>query len=88
MLIGSHLYLEPLLPVNLMSTAEHFPENSPVALTWECEACLMAHPPVQHLLCPLGCHDNPPSKTVGDDAGSGFSREGHLWALPGLVVCL
>lgn len=54
----------------------------------ECEACLMAHPPLQHLLCPLGCHDNPPTSTAGDDAGSRLSREGHLWALTGLVACL
>lgn len=54
----------------------------------ECEACLMSHPPVQHLLCPLGCHDNPPSSTAGDDAGSQFSREGHLWALTGSAAPL
>lgn len=46
MLIGSRLYLELLLPVNLMCTAEHFPKNSPDALAWEWMCGL---PPVQHL---------------------------------------
>lgn len=64
------------MPVNLMSTAEHFPENSPDALTWECEACLMAYPPVQHLLCLLGCHDNPHPVQLGMRLGAGSLEKG------------
>lgn len=58
------MYSESLLPASLLSVWEHVPENSPGALIWRPETCLIPRPSAQCLLCLLACHDSPPSNAA------------------------